>query len=138
MSRPPQRRARSPRFIVEVVMRNRRQRGEGQVGCLFGLVVLLIAGLIAYKMIPVKVKAAEMRDAVSDEAKSAGQHSDKFIAAALLQKAQSLELPVTENDIEVKRANSEIRVDVDYTVPVKFPGYTYQWHFHHRAENPIF
>jgi hypothetical protein len=119
-------------------MRNRRELGEGRIGCLVGLVILLIAGMIAYKMVPVKVKAAEMRDAVSDEAKSAGQHNDKWIAAALLQKAQSLELPVGEKDIEIRRANSEIRVDVDYTVPVKFPGYTYQWHFHHRAENPIF
>ena len=35
--------------------RNRRERGEGQLGCLVGLVLLLIAGLIAYRLIPVKV-----------------------------------------------------------------------------------
>jgi len=119
-------------------MRNRRELGEGRLGCLFGLVILLVAGMIAYKMIPVKVKAAEMRTEVTDDAKSAGQHTDKWIAAAILKRAQLLELPVTENDIKVERANSEIKVDVDYTVPVKFPGYTYQWHFHHSAENPIF
>jgi|SRR5215212_6611637 len=119
-------------------MRNRRELGEGRIGCLFGLVVLLIAGMIAYKMIPVKVKAAEMRDEVSDNSKSAGQHNDKWIAAALLNKAQSLGLPIGEENIKIVRANSEIKVDVDYTVPVQFPGYVYQWHFHHHAENPIF
>src|SRR4051812_11201948 len=120
-------------------MLNRRfQRGEGKLGCLIGLIILLIAVMVAYKMVPVKVKAAEMRDAVQDEAKSAGQHNDAWIAKALLVKAQSLELPVTEKDIEINRTGGEIRVDVDYTVPVKFPGYIYQWHFHHRAENPIF
>ncbi|HJQ37583.1 MAG TPA: hypothetical protein VKB93_10620 [Thermoanaerobaculia bacterium] len=116
----------------------RRELGEGKVGCLFGLVILLLAGMVAYKMIPVKVKAAEMRDETADLARSAGQHNDAWIAKALLEKGQKLELPVTEQGIQINRANGEIRVDVDYTVPVQFPGYTYQWHFHHRAENPIF
>jgi len=118
--------------------RIRSQKGEGKVGCLIGLIILLIAAMIAYKMIPIKVKSADLRDTVQDVARSAGQHNDKWIATAVLQKAQSLELPVTEEQIEVVRANSEIRVEVDYTVPVKFPGFVYQWHFHHKAENPIF
>ena len=61
-----------------------------------------------------------------------------MIAKALLEKGQKLDLPITENSIQINRASGEIRVDVDYTVPVQFPGYVYQWHFHHRAENPIF
>jgi hypothetical protein len=119
-------------------MRNRRELGEGKLGCLFGLIILLLAGMVAYKMIPIKVKAAEMRDETFDLARSAGQHTDKWIADALLAKGQKLELPVTEQGIKIDRSGGEIRVDVDYTVPVQFPGYTYQWHFHHRAENPIF
>ena len=120
------------------MMRNRRELREGRIGCLFGLIILLIAGMIAYKMIPVKVKAAEMRDAVSDEARSASQHNDKWILNSLLRKAESLGLPIGENNVEIARANGEIRIEVDYTVPVSFPGYVYQWHFHHKAENPLF
>ena len=120
-------------------MRNRRhERGEGNFGCLVGVVLLLIAGLIAYKMIPVKVKAADLRDTVQDYAKSAGQFSDKAIAEAIKSKAQSLGLPVTDDDITIQRRNSEIAVEVNYTVPVKFPGYTYNWKFNHKAQNPIF
>jgi hypothetical protein len=119
-------------------MRNRRELGEGRLGCLFGLILLLIAGMVAYKMIPVKVKTAEMRDTVQDEARSAGQHNDGSILKALLLKAQTLELPVTEKDINIVRSSGQIRVDVEYTVPVNFPGFVYQWHFHHHAENPIF
>jgi hypothetical protein len=29
-------------------------------------------------------------------------------------------------------------VSVDYVVPIDFPGFTYQWHFHADATNPIF
>ena len=118
--------------------RNRWERGEGRFGCLVGLVLLLLAGLIAYRMIPVKVKTADLRDTVEDESKSAGRHNDKVIMANILHKAEQLELPVTKDDVRIKRANSYIKIDVKYTVPVEFPGYTYQWEFRHHAENPIF
>lgn len=120
------------------MLHNRRERGESQFGCLVGLVLLLIAGVMAYKLIPVKIKAADMRETVTDEAKSAGQHSDAIMMKRILAKAQELELPVAEENVEIRRANEAIRVEVKYTVPVEFPGYTYQWNFHHRAENPIF
>ncbi|MBV9477276.1 MAG: hypothetical protein JO315_14470 [Acidobacteria bacterium] len=119
-------------------MRKRSERGEGNFGCLVGLVLLLIAGLVAYKMIPVKVKAADMRDTVVDEAKSAGLHDDRAIHAAIMDKAHELELPITDDDVVIERRNSMIRVDVKYTVPVQFPGYVYKWNFEHKAENPIF
>lgn len=121
-------------------LRNRRERGEGQLGCVFGIIVLLLGILVAYKMIPVKVKAAEMRDIVQDEAKSAGTHRDKQIRETILRKAKDLDLPIEDDNLEIERINnnSSIRIEVKYTVPVEFPGYTYQWNFHHKAENPVF
>jgi hypothetical protein len=120
------------------MLRNRRERGEGQFGCLVGLVILLIAGLVAYKMIPIKVKAADLRETIIDESKSAGQHNDAQIRKQILTKAAQIEIPVEEKNIEIKRTSGEIRMKVNYTVPVDFPGYTYQWHFKVETENPIF
>lgn len=120
------------------MQRHRRERGEGQVGCLVGLVILLIAGLVAYRMIPIKVKAAELRDVVQDEAKSGGQHRDAQIVKAIVKKAEQLELPVTDEDIVIRRSSADISVEVTYVVPVEFPGFTYDWNFRHHAENPIF
>ena len=117
---------------------SRRERGEGNLGCLFGLILLAAALFVAYKMIPVKVKNAELRQVITDEAKSAGTHRDGQIMETILAKAREDNLPVTEDDVKINRANSEITVEVDYTVPVEFPGYTYQWHIHHVAQNPIF
>jgi hypothetical protein len=117
---------------------SRRERGEGNFGCLVGLIFLALAIFVAYKMIPIKVKNAELRQVVVDEAKSAGSHKDDQILKAILFKAQENNLPVTEEDVSIKRANSEITVDVEYVVPVQFPGYLYQWHIHHHAQNPIF
>ncbi len=116
----------------------RREKGEGQAGCLVGLIVLAIGIFIAYKMIPVKVKAAELRQEVVDEAKSAGTHGDDRIKGAILAKARENNLPVTEDNIKITHRPNEINVTVDYVVPIEFPGYTYQWHIHHEAQNPIF
>jgi hypothetical protein len=122
------------------MLRNRRQSGESNMGCLFGLILLAIAGVIAWKLIPVKVKAAEIRAIVENESKSAGipGHSDEHIRYMITQKAQEDNLPITNENITIQRKSSFIIVDVDYTVPVAFPGYTYQWHIQNHAENPIF
>jgi len=120
------------------MLRNRRERGEGQFGCLVGLVLLLVAVLVAWRMVPIKVKAAEMRDVVTDEAKSGALHPDKVIRAQILNTAQRLELPVSDENITIDRSGDRINVEVRYTVPVTFPGYVYQWNFHHKAENPLF
>lgn len=120
------------------MLRNRNQRGESQLGCLFGLVLLVVAGVLAYKLIPVKVKAADMRDTMVDEAKSAGQHDEKFIMKTILRKADELEFPITEENVKIKRNSTYITIDMTYTVPVDLPGFTYKWNFHHHTENPIF
>jgi hypothetical protein len=121
-------------------MRRRKygETGEGQAGCLFGLILLALALFIAWKMIPVKVHAAELRGTVVDEAKSAGTHDDKRILAAILDKAKDEGLPVTAEDVTITREKGEITVDVEYVVPIDFPGKTYQWHIKHHAQNPIF
>ncbi len=117
---------------------SRRQRGEGQAGCLVGLIILGIGAFIAYKVIPVKVKAAEIRGVVVDEAKSAGTHNDERIRGAILRKAREDNLPITDDNIKINRGNNEITVEVNYVVPIEFPGYTYNWHISHVAQNPIF
>lgn len=118
--------------------RFRGQRGEGQFGCVVSLVLLLIAIFVAYKMVPIKVKAAELRGEVVDQAKNAGTRNDERILGEIVAKAQSLGLPVTKESVKIRRAATTIHVQVQYTVPVEFPGFTYQWNFNHVAENPIF
>jgi hypothetical protein len=118
--------------------RSRREAGEGQGGCLVGLVLVAVAIFIAWKIVPVKANMADLRQVVTDEAKSAGQHNDARIMRVILEKAESVNLPVTEDNVTIRRNANEINIDVDYTVPIKFPGYVYHWHEHNHVENPIF
>jgi hypothetical protein len=118
--------------------RSRRESGEGQLGCLFGVGLLLLAIFVAWKVIPVKVRAADLRQTVVDEAKSAGTHKDDQIMKYILAKASDVDLPVTEDNVKIRRRQNDITIDVDYVVAIEFPGYTYNWHINHHAENPIF
>jgi len=116
----------------------RRELGEGRIGCVIGLIILLFAVFVAYKMIPVKVRASQLRQVIIDEAKSAGMHKDPTIRRNIMEKAEELELPLAPNDLMVNRRGNNIRIEATYQVPVEFPGFTYNWNFHHEYENPIF
>jgi len=120
------------------MQRRRGERGEGKLGCLFGLIMLAAAVMVAYKMIPVKVRAAELRQTIVDEARSAGTHKDKQIRKAIMARAKELDLPLEDENLIISRVNEFIRIKATYTVPIEFPGYTYQWHLKNNAENPIF
>jgi hypothetical protein len=121
-----------------MLSKRRRERGEGQLGCLVGIIILLAAAVLAYKLIPIKVKAADMRDTIVDEAKSAGQHDEPVIRRNILLKAQELDFPVKDENVKINRKSTYVIIDVAYTVPVDLPGYTFNWNFHHHTENPIF
>ena len=108
------------------------------MGCIVGLIILAIGIFIAWKMIPVKVRAADLRQEIMDDAKSAGMMNEERIRASILAKAREDQLPVSDDNVKITRGSNQITIVVDYVVPIEFPGYTYQWHIHNEQSNPIF
>lgn len=117
--------------------RSRSQSGETQMSCLFGLVLMIAAIFLAYKLVPIKSKAAEMRDTVANEGKSAGTHTDDIIRKAILKTAEDKGLEVYDEDITINRTGNLINIDVEYVTPVTIFGKTWNWKHHHHTENPI-
>src|SRR5205085_10348732 len=105
--------------------KSRRERGEGNAGCLFGLIVLALALFIAYKMVPAKIKTADLRQTITDEARMGGAHNDGVIMKQIMAKAREQSLPVTEDNVKISRGTNDITVTVDYDVPIDFPGKTW-------------
>lgn len=118
--------------------RRRFQSGEGQAGCIVSLLLLLVVAFIAYKMVPVKVKAADFRQELVDEAKSGSLRKDKEIRANLMEKASELGLPLKDQDLKISRSRAAITIEATYVVPVEFPGYTYMWEFDPSYSTPLF
>src|SRR5215813_10890061 len=119
--------------------RRTAERGEGNLGCILWVVLLAIGVLIAWKAIPVKVSSSELYDYMDELARfSAGKEPPEEIKKKLLARAFELHLPLDKEHCTVERSGDTIRMSVDYTVPVEFPGYTYMWHFQHELDKPIF
>jgi hypothetical protein len=115
------------------------ERGEGNLGCILWLLVLGLAVMICVKTIPVKIASAEMYDYMDEVARSAGVNTTaEDVKKAILQRAVDLKLPLEKDMVTVSRQGDRLRMRAEYTVPVEFPGYTYNWHFVHELDRPIF
>lgn len=119
--------------------RRTAERGESNLGCIIWLVVLALAVLISWKMIPVKVNSAELADYMVEVAQfKSARTPPEEIKKMILTRASELNIPLAKENVTVVRTGDRIRMSVDYTVPVEFPGYTYNWHFRHEVDRPIF
>ncbi len=119
-----------------------KRTGAMNFGCIIGTLLIAAAAYAAWRVIPVKVKAAEFEKTVESLAlQAAGQGaalSNERIIKLLVEKADELELPVTEKQITIKRSGGFIRVEAEYSVPVNLFGYEYNMRFAPYYENPLF
>jgi hypothetical protein len=115
------------------------QRGEGKAGCIFWMAVLFITVLACWKLIPVKINNAELVDYITEVAQFQSQSKTQVqLADLIIARAMELNIPVTKENLTVVKTGDRIRVTLDYVHPVRFPGYTYNWHFRHELDRPIF
>lgn len=119
--------------------RRTAERGDSKLGCIVWVTLLAIAVLISWKMIPVKVNSAELADYMVDVAQfQSARKPPEELKALILARADELNIPLAKENVTVVRTGDRIRMTVEYTVPVDFPGYTYNWHFRHELDRPIF
>ncbi len=116
------------------------QRGKGNVGCIVGLLVLVVAVVVAMKAVPVKVAVAEMQEFCERQAEGASlpRNTDEAIENAILAKAKSLNLPLKAEDLKVWRDGTNVHVEAKYRVVIEFPFYTYNWDVSHKVERVLF
>lgn len=118
-------------------MRN-RQAGDSKIGCILWVLGLAICAMVAVKMVPVKVKTAELEDFMVEQAQWAYNAETSAIKKNILARARELELPLEEDDLRVERVRDRIQMEASYTVPIEFPGYTYEWRIHHLVDRQVF
>lgn len=120
------------------MLRRTAERGEGNLGCILWLLLLGVGVMVALKTIPVKVQSAELYDYMVELTKFAASSSPKQLEKQILNKANELRLPLDKEHVQVRKAGDRIQMEASYTVPIEFPGYTYQWNFDYQIDRPIF
>jgi hypothetical protein len=115
------------------------ERGEGRMGTLVGLSVVALMIYLGFKVVPVMINAYAFRDYMEEEARFAAlRNHDEELKKRVLRKAQDLDLPVTANDIKVRRSTTHFDIMVAYTIPIHTPIYTYNWSFNEETRAPLF
>ncbi len=121
------------------------QQGKGNLGCLFGLLILVALGFTIYRIAPPYISHFQLKDAVKEIAtlsaagalphkgdpssRSTGTISE--IQEDVLVKARELEVPLDKEDIKVRREGDVVFISVSYTVPLDmlFTVYNYRFDF---------
>ena len=118
----------------------RGTRGEGRIGCILWLAVLGLIGYGLYKVIPVKIKTSTFYDFMQEEASFASIRDVKQLQKEILAKAIELELPVTEENLKIKRSRESITIEAHYELTIDFFGgwKKYVWKFDQVVERPTF
>ena len=121
-------------------MANKRETGAGNVGCVISLAILVVAVLIAVRVVPVRIAVAELQDYCEKEAEQASlpRNTDQAIADRILIKAQQNNLPVAKENIKVWRDGSMAHVEVKYRVVLDLLVYRYDWDVEHRVDRTQF
>lgn len=100
--------------------RTRSTRGEGRLGCILWLALLALVGYGLYKVIPVKVATSTFYDFMQEEASFASIRDVKQLRQEILAKAKELDLPITEDNLTLKRTRESITIEAHYEVTISF------------------
>ena len=122
-------------------MRSRRGlRGEGRIGCILWLAVLGLIGYALYKIVPVKIATSTFYDFMQEEAAFGSIRGVKQLEKELLAKAKELNVPVTEENLTIKRTRENITIEAHYSITVEFfNGWKkYVWKFDQVVARPTF
>lgn len=120
------------------MFRRTGERGEGNLGCILWLIVLAVAIGFSWKAVPVKIASAELYDYMVEQAKFAHNAKPDLIKKRILHRARELNLPLESKNLKVERIGDRIRMNAEYTVPVEYPGYTWNWKFEHNVDRGIY
>ncbi len=121
------------------MMRSLQTRyGQGKIGCVIWALVLIVFLTACWKIIPMKIKTAELYDFMEEQAQRATRTPSEAVKKNVLARAKDLGLPVGPKDVTVERRGGRVIITARYTVPIEFPGYTYVMEIDHVVDRPVF
>lgn len=97
-----------------------------------GIAVLVVMAVLLAVFTPIYLHNLQFQSYVASLTQAAANQSrsDTELRGMVLQRAHSLDLPVTEDNVHIVRSPNAMRIEVRYLVPVKLPGYAVNLHFY--------
>lgn len=110
------------------------------VRALIGLLVLVAAFYTAWQLIPPYFHNYQLEDVIKDEARmnTYTNKSEEDMRETVYKKAKDMDIPLTREQIKVRRDGQSIDIAVDYNVHLDFPGYPVDLQFHPTSRNKAY
>lgn len=123
----------------QILLRNRAEQGGARLKLILFIAIIAIVGYVGYMYIPVAIDAYYFKDAMQSKVNlAAAQGHDTAWLADQVSKSKS-EYHVPEDAVitpALKEGRMEVRVQ--FTRPISFPGYTYNYDFDYTAQSNSF
>lgn len=118
--------------------RLRSQSGEGKAGCIFWILVLLVAVLAATRIVPVKISTMQLEDFMKELPMHYPTKQQSFYEREIANRAEQLRLNIPKEKIQVKKYSERLVMDVKFTVPLDFIIFEYGWNIQIYQDLDIF
>jgi hypothetical protein len=103
------------------------------------LAIAIFGGMIysAYLIVPVYLSSYQFQDAITEEARldAYSQKTEQDIRDTVFKKAQSLDLPLTAEQIKVQKLSNSVSISAAYTVHVNLPVHPLDLSFTPNSQN---
>ena len=120
--------------------RGRGERGGSRLNFLIVLLIIALVGYSAYNYAPVEFNAYRFKDFMQETVNKAAYppgQTNEWVTQQLRAAASDYNLPPDMN-VGVQRDEGHITVRVQWTRPVKLPGYIYEYKFDHTVHSSGF
>jgi hypothetical protein len=115
------------------------ERGSARLKFILVMTMIGILAYVGYMFLPIAYQAYLFKDLMQhdvDVASSQG-YPASWVGDQLVKSAPEFGVPANAVINPVQRDN-RIEVNVQYVIPIEFPGYTYEYNFDHTVKSTAF
>ncbi len=117
----------------------RSEQGGARLKFLIVVAIIAIVAYAGYQFIPISYQAYQLKDLMQhdvDAAVALGK-PDTWIREQLLKSSPEYGIPA-DAVISTQLQNNRMEVRVQFTKPIEFPGFVYDYEFDHTARSTTF
>lgn len=123
----------------QTLLRNRGERGGARLKFVIFIAVVAIVAYIGYMYIPVAIDAYYFKDTMQNTVNlAAAQGYDGAWIADQISKSKPAHNVPDDAVITPAQKEGRMEVRVQFTRPISFPGYTYNYDFDYTAQSTTF
>jgi hypothetical protein len=119
--------------------RRSSERGNATLKFLLTVVVIAFVAYAGYLYVPVALQAYQIKDLMQHQVDMAVAQGFKpdWVGAQMTKSAPEYGIPA-DAKIAATQRDGRVEVRIQFTKPIEFPGYVYQYEFDHTATSTSF